>query len=154
MKPRFVELAAVIVAMWGYAAPAGAGDADPAACPPVVRHAIDTAFPKATITKCRAEHEHGHDQFEVRVTKSDRSRAEVDVSPDGRILQIEERIAIDKVPVVVMKAFAAKYPKAKADTAEKQTPSSGPVSYELGFSVDASRREATFTETGKFVEEE
>jgi hypothetical protein len=130
---------------------AGAARAD---CPAPVKSAIEKAFAKSTIKNCKAEKEHGHDQFEVKLTKADGTSAEVDVSPDGKILQVEEKIAVDKVPAVVMKAFAAKYPKAKVDVAEKQTPAQGAVSYELGFATDSGRKEATFTEDGKFVEEE
>lgn len=134
--------------------------ADPSAppkspsCPAAVKTAIDKAFAKSTITKCKAEREDGHDQFEVKLTKADGAKAEVDVAPDGKILQVEEKIAVNKLPAAVSKAFAAKYRKAKIDTAEKQTPAKGTVSYELAFSTDAGRKEATFTEDGKFVEEE
>jgi hypothetical protein len=141
---------ATIIAL-ALASPAYAGSQD---CPAAVKAAIDKAFPQATISKCKLEREHDRDQYEVKLTKADRSNVEVDVSTDGKILQVEESIAVDKVPSVVMKAFAAKYPKAKVEAAEKQTSSSGAVSYELAFKVDAKRREATFTETGKFVEEE
>ena len=123
-------------------------------CPTGVKSAIDSAFPKATITRCKAENEHGHAQFEVNLTKADGADAEVDVSPEGKILQVEEKIAIDKLPSAVMKGFAAKYPKAKADGAEKQTPNEGKPTYEIAFQADNGRKEATFTEDGKFVEEE
>ena len=86
--------------------------------------------------------------------KADGGKVEVDVGPDGKILQIEEAIGVDKLPAAVLKAFAAKYPKAKVDTAEKQTPASGTPSYELAFASGAGRKEATFTEAGQFVEEE
>lgn len=122
-------------------------------CPKPVNDAIAKAFPKSTVTSCKAEKEHGHDQFEVRVAKADGAKAEVDVAPDGKILQVEEKIAVDKVPAAVMKAFAAKYPKAKATRAEKQTADSS-VSYEIAFDLGAAHKEATFDESGKFVEEE
>ena len=129
--------------------------APPAAgCPDTVKSAIAQAFPKSTISKCKAEREHGHDQFEVKLVRADGTKAEVDVAADGKILQIEEGIAVDKVPAAVMKAFAARYPKAKVDTAEKQTPAAGAPSYELAFTTDTGRKEATFTEAGQFVEEE
>ncbi len=149
-----LTLPAVILSTLAFGSISRAGGAERTDCPAVIKAAIDKAFPKATITRCTAEREHGHDQFEVALTKNDRSRAEVDVSPDGKILQVEERIALDKVPAAVIKAFAARYPKAKVDAAEKQTPSSGSVTYELGFTIGATRKEATFTEAGKFVEEE
>ena len=68
------------------------------ACPAAVKTAIDKAFAKSTITRCKAEKEHGHDQFEVKLTKADGASAEVDVSPDGKILQVEEKIAAGLLP--------------------------------------------------------
>ncbi len=123
-------------------------------CPAAVKGALTRAFPKSSISKCKAEHEHGGDQFSVNVVKADGTKAEVDVSPDGKLLQVEEKIAVDKVPAAVTKAFAAKYGKARIATAEKQTPAQGAPSYELAFTTDAGRKEATFTVDGKFVEEE
>ena len=119
-------------------------------CPAAVKAAVDKAFPKATISVCKAAKEHGRDQFEVKAAKADGKTVEIDVTPDGKILQVEEKIPVDQVPAAVKKAFEAKYPKTKIDRAEKQTPASGAPSYELAFG----NKEATFTEDGKFVEEE
>ncbi len=138
-------------------APLNADPAKPAPaadCPAVVNGTIEKTFPKSTITKCKAEHEHGRDQFEVKIVKADGAKAEVDVAADGKLLKIEEKIAVDKIPATVIKAFAARYPKAKVDVAEKQTPADGVASYELGFATDSGRKEATFTADGRFVDEE
>lgn len=126
--------------------------ADP--CPAAVKTAITHAFPKASIARCKAEREDGHDQFEVKVAKEGGGVAEVDVSPDGKILQVEETVTIDQLPAAVAKAFATKYPKANIDRAEKQTPAKGAPRYELAFATDHGRKEATFAEDGTFVEEE
>lgn len=126
----------------------------PAECPGAVKTALDKAFPGSKAGKCNAEREKGRDQFELKLTKADGNAVDVDVDPDGRILQVEEKVALDQVPAAVTKAFATKYPKAKASGAEKQTPSGGPVTYEVAFSIDKATREATFTADGKFIEEE
>ena len=126
----------------------------PVECPAAVKVAISHDFPKSSISTCKLEHDKDHDQFEVKIVKADGAKAEVDVTADGKILQVEEKIALDQVPSAVAKAFAARYPKAKFDVAEKQTPSHGAPSYELGFAVGGGRKEATFTSDGKFVEEE
>jgi DNA-binding response OmpR family regulator len=93
------------------------GLADPkpttTACPDPVKAAISRLFPKSTITTCKSENEHGTTQFEVKVTKADSTKAEVDVSAEGKVLQIEEKVPVASVPPAVMKAFAARYPKAK-----------------------------------------
>ncbi|MGE5186639.1 MAG: hypothetical protein ACM31C_31510 [Acidobacteriota bacterium] len=117
-------------------------------------NAIQKAYPSSTVTRCNGEREHGRRQFATAVTKADGTRVEVDVAPDGTILLTEERIAVSNVPAAVMSAFAAKYPGAKVTRAEKQTPSHGPATYELGFAAKVGHKEATFTATGKFVEEE
>ena len=118
-------------------------------CPKPVTDAVAKAFPKATITKCHAEHEDGKDIFEAKITRADGTKAELDVAPDGAILQVEEKIAVDKLPDAVKKAFATRYPKAKAERAEKQT-AGKKISYEIAFG----KTEATFAEDGTFVEEE
>jgi len=134
------SLLALLVASPALAAPS---------CPTAVTDAIAKAFPKSKVASCKAEKEHGHDQFEVRVTKADATKAEVDVAPDGTILQIEEKIAVTELPDAVKKAFATKYPKAKVERAEKQTAGQD-ISYEVAFGG----KEATFKADGTFVEEE
>jgi len=125
----------------------------PASCPGPVTASVAKRFPGATISSCKAEHEKGHDQFEVKIT-SDHGNAEIDVSPDGKILVVEEVVAMETIPAVVMKAFGLKYPKAKPTRAEKQTPAEGAITYEIAFLVADKRHEATFTNDGAFVEEE
>ena len=123
-------------------------------CPSKIKTAIEKAFESSKISTCKLEREHGHDQYEVKLAKANGSLVEVDVSTDGKILQTEEKIAVSDVPAVVMKAFAARYPKAKVDRAEKQTPSEGQPTFELAFATDKGRKEATFANDGAFVEEE
>jgi hypothetical protein len=125
----------------------------PSGCPAAVTTAVMKAFPNATIGACKAEHEHGKDLFEVKLTKSSGEKVEVDIAPDGTLLQVEEKITVDALPAPVKKAFAARYPKAKATNAEKQTAGKD-VRYEIAFSIDNGRKEATFTADGTFVEEE
>ena len=128
--------------------------AAPPPCPAAVTDAVAKKFPKATVQACKAERDEGRDQFEVKLTKADGGKVEVDVSPAGAILQTEEVVPLDQVPAAVTKAFAAKYPKAKPTRAEKQTPATGKPSYELAFLADGKKKEATFGEDGRFVEEE
>lgn len=133
-----------------------AADADDApACPAAVSAAMTHAFPKATINACKAEREDGHDQFEVRLTLADGTALEVDVTPAGVVLQTEQVVPVNQVPALVAKAFAAKYPAAKATRAEKQTRGAkGDVFFELAFQVAGKKLEATFASDGRFIEEE
>jgi uncharacterized membrane protein YkoI len=136
----------MLLATHAYAAPASP-------CPAAVTAGVMKAFPKATIGACKAEHEKGKDFFEVKLTKANGDKVEADVGADGTIMQIEEVIAVDALPAAVKKAFAAKYPKAKATAAEKQT-AGNDVRYEIAFQGDKGKKEATFSADGSFIEEE
>jgi hypothetical protein len=139
------------VALLLLAAPVRADE--PGRCPAPVIAGVSKAFPKVTISACKPERDHGKDIFEVKLTRSGGDRLEVDVAADGTILQVEEPIAVDALPDAVRKAFATKYPRAKATGANKQTAGKD-VRYEIAFVVDKARKEATFSADGAFVEEE
>lgn len=117
-------------------------------CPDAVPAAVTKAFPDAKQSPCEAEHEDGKDVFEIKVTKADGSNAELELTADGTITAMEE--IVTTMPDAVAKAFAAKYPGATASRIEKVTPTGKPALYELKLD----NKEATFTETGEFVEEE
>ena len=148
-------VAIVSLSLLATVAQAHAGAGTKGACPDVVKSSVDKAYPGSTIGSCKHETEDGHEQFEVKLTRKDGGAMELDVSPGGAILQTEEVVALSDVPEVVTKAFTAKYPKAKATRAEKETHADGGVFYELAFSGDkGKKKEATFAADGKFVEEE
>jgi hypothetical protein len=133
---------------------AHADDKKPA-CPAAVTSAVAKAYPDGTVSSCKHEVEDGHEQFEVKLTRKAGGMLELDVSPDGKILQTEEQIELKDVPDAVTKAFAAKYPKAKATRAERELHADGNTYYELGFvGGKGKKQEATFAADGKFVEEE
>lgn len=131
-------------------------DADdgPKACPAAVTTALARAFPKSTLGACKAEREDGHDQFEAKLTLADGTALEVDVSPTGDVLQTEQIVPLAQVPAAVTKAFAAKYPAAKVTRAEKQTHGAKDLFFELAFELAGKKREATFANDGRFVDEE
>ena len=139
-----------VVLMVLLAAPAAA---HAGTCPDAVTGAVAKAYPRATIAACKAEREHGKELFEVKVTTASGDKLELDVAPDGAILQIEEAIALDAVPGAVKKAFAAKYPKAKPTTADRLTAGTT-VRYEIAFALDKAHKSATFAADGAFVEQE
>ena len=117
-------------------------------CPSAVTDAVKKAFPDASVTKCVAEGK----GFEVKLARKG-AKLEVDVSAAGEILMVEEPITIAELPAAVTKAMAAKYPKARASKAEKQT-ARKEISYEVDFVIDGTHKEATFKQDGTFVEEE
>ena len=125
----------------------------PNSCPAPAAAALMKAYPRATIVACKPETARGKDFIEAKLTTSAGAKIEVDVTRDGTILQVEEDVAVGALPDAVKKAFAAKYPKAKATAASKQTAGKD-VRYEIAFRIDDARREATFSADGAFVEEE
>lgn len=124
-----------------------------AACPDPVRQSIARELTGATITSCKPEKADGHEQYEVKLDQAGH-KMEVDVAPDGTILQSEMVIPITEVPAKVMAAFAAKYPGAKSTRAEKQVRRGKGTFYELMFDAQPKAKEVTFAEDGTFVEEE
>ncbi|HEY8090925.1 MAG TPA: PepSY-like domain-containing protein [Polyangiaceae bacterium] len=131
-----------------------AAESPAAACPAAVTASIAKELPGATITGCKPEHEDGREQYEVKVDKSGGDKVEVDVAPDGAILQTEQGIPLDQIPARVMTAFNAKYPGAKPTRAEKQMRTGKGAFYEIKFPAEPKAKEATFAEDGTFVEEE
>ena len=123
-------------------------------CPKPVLDAIDGAYPKATVLACKQEKEDGRTLFEAKVKTADGRKLELDVSPEGKVLQSEEVVAQDTLPEVVRSAFAARYPGVKADRAERMITGEGKVSFEISFHAGKARKAATFAEDGAFVEEE
>ncbi len=118
------------------------------ACPPAVPAAVTKAYPGAAQSACESEHEDGMDNFEIKVKKTDGSAAEIELSADGTILATEE--VVPTMPDAVAKAFAAKYPGAEAKRVERITRPGKPAVFEIKFA----NKEATFSETGDFIEEE
>ncbi len=121
-------------------------------CPAAVTAAVKKAFPDGTITKCAAHVEKGQKHFEAKVSRG-KATLEIDVSPKGEILLIEEPIAVADLPAAVTRALAARYPKVKATRAEKMT-KGAELSFEIAFQSEGRRKEATFKQDGTFVEEE
>lgn len=139
----------------GAATAAGPGgtsnDARPASCPAAVTGSVAKQFPASALSSCKSEGEHGHEQFEVKLVDQGGEHIEVDVAPDGTILQVEQMLPVDRVPAKVLAAFAAKYPGVTPTSAEKQTRPGKPATYEIAFTADSRARESTFAEDGAFV---
>jgi hypothetical protein len=115
-----------------------------------VAAAVTKAHPDATQKACKGEHEDGKDIFEVKLDMKDGTKAELELSADGTILAMEEVVPTSALPKAVADAFAAKYPGATAEKVERITPTGKPVMFEIGFAG----KEASFSETGAFIEEE
>jgi len=58
-------------------------------CPSAVTTAAQKAHPGATVSSCKKETEHGKPQYEIKLTAAGGQKIEVDVDPEGAILQTE-----------------------------------------------------------------
>ncbi|CAN5423107.1 hypothetical protein BH11MYX1_BH11MYX1_00350 [soil metagenome] len=120
------------------------------AVPAAVTKAFAARYPKLAPTQ--AEKEVGKDKVVTYELKAEKTEATF--TADGTFLEEETVVALATLPAAVTKAFAARYPKAKADRAEKQVKADKTTTYELAFTSTKGRTEATFKEDGAFVEEE
>ena len=122
--------------------------------PAAVTKAFAARYPKLKATK--AEKNTKADKsvsYELAAGEKD-SKTEASFKDDGTFLEEEAIVAPSTLPAAVTKAFAAKYPKAKATRVEKQTSSDNKVTFEIAFDTDKGGKEATFKNDGSFVEEE
>jgi hypothetical protein len=148
-------LYALTFALLGAAAVAVGAKTAAAPCPSAVKDAAMKAYPASKVTACKQENEKGKVQYEVKLTTTEKKKLELDISPEGSVLLTEEPAAMSTVPAAVTAAFAAKYPKMKAASADKQTHPDGTVTYELGWKdAKGKHHAATFKDEGTFVEEE
>ncbi len=146
------NLVVPLLCCWSSLAGAADREEKPAAapCPVKVTAAITKAFPGAKALRCKVEDR----QLEVTLTTKEGSAVEVDVTPEGAILQIEEVVALSAVPPAVLASFGKKFGGATVTRAEKQTNTAKGVFYELAFAIEGRKKEATFAADGAFVDEE
>jgi hypothetical protein len=142
-----IHLGAVLVAACGGSPKAPA--APVGACPPNVSAAVTREHPDATQKACEAERKNGSGIFEVTLEMRDGSIQEMELSPDGEILVVEEVIAVTALPKSVADAFAQRYPDARPERVERITPRGRPPTFEIAFGENA----ATFGDDGAFIDE-
>jgi len=87
--------------------------------PLAVADAVKAAFPKAKIGEAKLEKECGLDVYEVELKLEDESEVEVEVAPDGTIVEIETEIAQKDAPPAVVEAVQAAAPDAKIEEVKK-----------------------------------
>ena len=125
-----------------------------AKCPSTVYEVVRKTYPSSKVSQCKEETEEGKLQYEVKLTTRESRALELDVSPEGVVLQTEEVVAVAAVPSAVIFTFKAKYPDATVARAEKQTKNNGSVTYEFAFQKKGMKHEATFKQDGTFSTEE
>lgn len=88
--------------------------------PKAVAEAVKKRFPKAELVEAAKETTGDKVEFEVSI-KDGKSKIDLMLTPDGKIIVIEKQIATKDLPRAVTDALAAKYPKATFTTVEEVT---------------------------------
>lgn len=123
-------------------------------CPAPVKAAVNKAYPGATVNSCKQEKVKGVVQYEVKLTTKDAGKLELDVAPDGKLLQTEESIAVEALPQAVTDGLHSKYKGVVPVSAEKLVLADGSVRYEVAFQSGKTKKEVTLSADGKILEEE
>ncbi len=97
--------------------------------PEAVRKTADEQSQGATIRGYNKEIENGQVEYEVEMTVSGHSK-DVSISPDGRVLEVEEEVALDALSPQVRKGLEAKAAGAKIKNVESLTKNGKIVAYE------------------------
>jgi len=75
--------------------------------PPAVRATIEAETKNATLKSVGKETEKGHVQYEVETLVNGKSR-DLLIDPSGKVLEVEEALALESAPVPVQAALKAK----------------------------------------------
>lgn len=126
--------------------------------PKPVLATIEKRFPSAKQLGFERETEKGKVIYEANLLDGTR-RIDVDVSPEGALLVVEETIKLEAAPDAVRKGLAAsKYAKMPVTKSEKVTHYEADkvtsVAFEFVVGPSAKRVEVVFAENGKILKEE
>ena len=111
--------------------------------------ALKKAAGDKKLTQIEEEIEHGQKFYEGQWKGPD-GKVEVLVTESGDLVEIEEMVSSDQVPMAVRKAASKDAGKDAKLAFEKKTA----ISYEIHFKKDGKRREITYAPTGSRYHEE
>jgi uncharacterized membrane protein YkoI len=98
--------------------------------PAAAKAAADKAVPGVRWKKAEKEQEDGKTIYELKGRDPKGKKIEVEVSPDGKQVSVEEKISLDAVPTAVKQAADKAVPGAKWKWAEQEN-EGGKTFYEL-----------------------
>jgi hypothetical protein len=99
--------------------------------PAAVREAADKAVPGAKWEKAFKETEKGKVIYAIKGDDAKGRDVEVEITADGKVLEVETEIAMSEVPEVVINALKAKLPKFKPEEVESVAKEDKVVGYEF-----------------------
>jgi hypothetical protein len=118
--------------------------------PGAVRAAFEKAYPKATINACAKEVEAGETVYEI-ASKDGEAGRDVLFRADGRLILVEETVALGDIPDPVRQALHTGYPDGMVTLAEKIM-RDATVLYEFRVEGRGGLEEIVFDSSGKEVE--
>ena len=102
---------------------------DRSALPPAVEKTVQEQSQGMTIKGFALDHENGGTQYEVEMMLNGHSK-DIEIAPDGTLLEVEEQVAIDSLPAEVQSSLGAKAAGAKITKVESLKKKDRLVAYE------------------------
>ena len=121
--------------------------------PEAVRKTADEQSQGATVRGYTKETENGQIEYEVEMTTSGHSK-DVSIAPDGRVLEIEEEVALNTLSPQVRKGLEAKAAAAKIKKVESLTKNGKIVAYEAHLAKLGERSEVQVGPEGNSLDHE
>lgn len=116
--------------------------------PAAVQKTADEQSAGATVRGYASEVEDGKLQYEVQLTVNGHSK-DVSIAPDGRVLEIEEQVALDALPAPVRAGLQKKAGAGKITKVESLTKHGALVAYEAQVLTGARKSEVQVGPAGK-----
>jgi uncharacterized membrane protein YkoI len=116
--------------------------------PPAVQKTADEQSKGASVRGYSSEVEGGKLEYEVQMTIAGHSR-DVSIAPDGTVLEIEEEVAMDALPVAVREGLKKKATDGTITKVESITKSGKLVAYEAHVKRGTKRSEIQIDPEGK-----
>ena len=121
----------------------------PKALPPAVLQAFRSAYPNARIKGATKEINNGETSYEISC-KDNTARRDIHYSADGKLLEAEELITVDRLPEAVTTAITKQYAKGKIMSIEMAVKDSK-TEYEVLIKDKKKKFEVVFSPDGSVV---
>ncbi len=124
----------------------------PKAIPAIVRQSFRAAYPNAKIKGATKETTKGETVYEV-LCKDSLANRTISLTSDGKIIETEEDITVDRLPEAVTNAISKQYTKGKIMKIELSVKDSKIV-YEVLLKMKRKNTEVAFSPDGTIVKSE